>query len=143
MPEWAIRSASERDLESILGLWASAGGPVSVSDTRVGLACLLERDREALLLAEQNGVVIGSLIAAWDGWRGSFYKLAVHPGHRRRGLATELLREGERRLRARGAIRLTAIVIAGDAAATGFWEAAGYARQGDRARFVRQAGAER
>jgi ribosomal protein S18 acetylase RimI-like enzyme len=59
---------------------------------------------DALLIAELGGVMIGSLVAAWDGWRGSFYKLVVHPEQQRRqGLATELLKEGESRLRALGA----------------------------------------
>lgn len=37
--------------------------------------------------------MVGSLIAAWDGWRGSFYRLAVLPERRREGLLTMLLRE--------------------------------------------------
>jgi ribosomal protein S18 acetylase RimI-like enzyme len=134
-----IRSATEQDISSVRDLWETAGGPVSVSDTREGLLRLLARDADALLLAESGGVVIGSLIAAWDGWRGSFYKLVVHPDHRRQGLATELLAEGERRLRARGAVRLTAIVIDDDPAAMGFWgaEGSGYEYQQHRVRFVR------
>lgn len=134
---WMIRSATERDIASVLGLWETAGSPPSVSDTREGLARLLSTDRDALLLAESGGVVVGSLIAAWDGWRGSFYKLVVRPGYRRQGLATALLRAGERYLRARGAVRLTAIVVEDDPAAMGFWQAACYERQQHRARFVR------
>ncbi len=126
-----------RDIQSVLSLWETAGSPQSVSDTREGLSRLLARDRDALLLAEAGGVVVGSLIAAWDGWRGSFYKLVVHPDRRRQGLATALLREGERHLRARGAVRLTAIVIDEDPVALGFWRASGYEHQQHRARFVR------
>jgi len=74
----------------------------------------------------------------WDGWRGSFYRLAVHPEHRREGLATELVREGERRLAAHDAERLTAIVAGEDPGAHEFWAAAGYERQADRERFVRE-----
>jgi hypothetical protein len=40
--------------------------------------------------AEADGVVIGSLIAAWSGWRGSFYKLVVHPDRRRQILLSRL-----------------------------------------------------
>jgi len=131
-----IRAAGEEDIAAVLALWEAAGSLPSVSDSPEGLARLLSADSEALLVAEIDGVLIGSLIAAWDGWRGSFYRLAVSPEHRRKGLATTLLREGERRLRERGAVRLTAIVADDDAGATAFWRAAGYERQGHQARFV-------
>jgi ribosomal protein S18 acetylase RimI-like enzyme len=137
--DWTIRSATEADFRSVLRLWAIAGGPASVGATREGLSRLLATDRDGLLLAESDGELIGTLIAAWDGWRGSFYRIAVHPERRRQGLATALLLEGERRLRERGAIRLTAIVADDDPAAVGFWQAAGYRRQTDRGRFVRLA----
>jgi len=134
---WTIRSAIEEDIQSVLDLWVVAGSAPSVSDSPDGLARLLAADPQALLVAELGGVLTGSLIAAWDGWRGSFYRLAVSPEHRRKGLATMLLREGERRLRERGAVRLTAIVADDDPTAMSFWEAAGYTRQHDRTRFVR------
>jgi ribosomal protein S18 acetylase RimI-like enzyme len=133
-----IRSAGEADIAAVLELWAVAGSLPTVSDSPEGLARLLAADPRALLVAEIDGVLAGSLIAAWDGWRGSFYRLAVSPEHRRKGLATMLLREGERRLHEQGAVRLTAIVADDEAGAMGFWRAAGYERQGHRARFVRQ-----
>ncbi|HWX97642.1 MAG TPA: GNAT family N-acetyltransferase [Solirubrobacteraceae bacterium] len=111
-----------------------------MSDTPEGLAALLETDRQALLVAESERRLVGSLIAAWDGWRGSFYRLAVHPSRRREGIATALLREGERRLRERGAVRLTAIVAEDEPLAFEFWEAAGYERQPNRVRFLRHFG---
>lgn len=139
MPDWSIRAAVERDIPAVLTLWAAAGGAATVSDTNEGLARLLATDPGALLLADSSGAPIGSLIAGWDGWRGSFYRLAVHPDQRRRGVALGLLREGERRLRERGAVRLTAIVIDESAPAMAFWKAAGYQLQQHRARFVRPA----
>ena len=134
---WMVHNATEDDIASVLDLWAAAGSLPTVTDSPDGLARLLAADPQALLVAELGGVIVGSLIAAWDGWRGSFYRLAVSPEHRRKGLATVLLREGERRLRERGAVRLTAIVADDEAGVTGFWQAAGYERQKHRARFVR------
>jgi ribosomal protein S18 acetylase RimI-like enzyme len=139
LSDLTIRNATEQDIEPVLSLWDATSAPPSVTDTREGLLSLLARDREALIIAEHDGAVVGSLIAAWDGWRGSFYRLAVHPERQRQGVATALLREGERRLRARGAVRLTAIVAGDDPVAIGFWQSAGYARQRDRVRFVRVA----
>jgi ribosomal protein S18 acetylase RimI-like enzyme len=132
-----FRSATDREVEQVLALWNAAGSVETVTDTRDGLLGLLDADPEALLVAESDGrEIVGSLIAAWDGWRGSFYRLAVHPEQRRQGIATALLREGERRLLARGATRFTAIVTDDDLDATSFWTATGYERQQSRARFV-------
>jgi ribosomal protein S18 acetylase RimI-like enzyme len=139
LPGWTIRDATHSDLEPVLRLWVTEGVPPSVSDTREALEGLMATDRQALIVAEADGVVIGSVIAAWDGWRGCFYRLAVHPRCRRLGIAAALLREGELRLRGRGAVRFTAIVRQEDPVAMGFWEAAGYLRQPDRTRFVRSA----
>jgi ribosomal protein S18 acetylase RimI-like enzyme len=135
-----IRSATTADAAAVLSLWSAAEVPRGVSDTRAGLAALLETDRHALLVAESELSVVGSLIAAWDGWRGSFYRLAVHPDRRREGIATALLGEGERRLWERGASRLTAIVVDDEPLALEFWRAAGYERQPNRVRFVRHLG---
>jgi len=135
---WGIRDARHDDLERLLELWSASGASPSVTDSRVPLVALLELDPRALLVADgSGGAVVGSLIAAWNGWRGSFYRLAVHPDERRRGLATRLVREGERRLRQRGALRIDAIVASDEAPALCFWRAVGYERQRERARFVR------
>jgi ribosomal protein S18 acetylase RimI-like enzyme len=139
MPDWTIRNATKHDISSVLDLWSAADSAPSISDSPDGLTILLNADPQALLIAEVDGIVVGSLIAAWDGWRGSFYRLAVSPERRREGLATTLLAAGEKRLRERGAIRLTAIVVDEDEGAMAFYEAVGYERQAHRARFVRNA----
>jgi ribosomal protein S18 acetylase RimI-like enzyme len=138
-----IRSATPGDDTAVLTLWRAAGVPVGVSDTPEGLTALMRTNGGALLLAESQNSVIGSLIAAWDGWRGSFYRLAVHPTRRREGIATALLREGERRLQECGAVRLTAIVADDEQLAMDFWRAAGYERQAHRVRFLRHLSARR
>ncbi|HEV7585696.1 MAG TPA: GNAT family N-acetyltransferase [Solirubrobacteraceae bacterium] len=135
--DWTIRSATSADIAAVLSLWTAAAVPPGVSDTPTGLAALLGRDGEALLVAASQGALAGCLIAAWDGWRGSFYRLAVHPDRRREGIGTALLRAGERRLERRGALRLTAIVAEDDALARAFWDSAGYERQPNRVRFLR------
>jgi ribosomal protein S18 acetylase RimI-like enzyme len=46
---------------------------------------------------------VGTIVAGWDGWRGSLYRLAVLPAARRRGTALRLVADGERRLAEKGA----------------------------------------
>lgn len=133
----ALRTGSTADIEAVLALWRSAASVPTVSDTREALAALLTRDPRALVVAELGGAVVGSVIAGWDGWRGNVYRLAVSPEHRRNGIGSALVREAERRLRDRGASRMSAIVVDDDPAAIGFWHASGLTRQSRRARFVR------
>ena len=106
-------------------------------DSLERVARLVADDPEALLVAEHDGAVVGSVIGAWDGWRGNFYRLAVLPEHRRRGIGRRLVEAAEERLRGRGAPRITALVAFDDADATAFWEAAGYARDPVMGRMVR------
>ena len=80
----------------------------------------------ALLVAEPEGEIVGALIAAWDGWRGNMYRLAVREGRRREGVGIALTRAGETYLRERGSRRVTALVAHGDEVAGAFWDAAGY-----------------
>jgi ribosomal protein S18 acetylase RimI-like enzyme len=137
---WTLRPARREDLPAVLELWREANAVPSVTDDVGSLEALLHTDAEALMVADVGGEVVGSLIAAWDGWRGSFYRLAVSPGHRRQGLARALVEAGETRLRDRGARRLTAFVDAGEEPAVAFWEAVGFQAQRDRLRFVRNLG---
>jgi ribosomal protein S18 acetylase RimI-like enzyme len=135
--DWTIRTAGSADTSAVLELWATAHAPPGVSDSAEGIASLLATDPDALLLAETDAATVGSLVVAWDGWRGNFYRLAVAPDRRREGIGSALLREGERRLRDRGALRLSALVAEDDALALAFWESAGYELQSNRVRFLR------
>lgn len=131
-----LRTATAADIDGVLGLWRAADAQPTVTDDAESLRQLVEGDPRSLIVAVCGCEVVGSVIGAWDGWRGSIYRLAVHPQHRRRGVGTRLVVEAERRLRERGAQRITAIVAMDETHALGFWNAVGYEPQGDRLRFV-------
>lgn len=135
--DYVIRVARRGDIPVVLSLWREAQAHPTVTDDAEGLAHLLAHDPGALLLAEQSGTVVGSVIASWDGWRGSIYRLAVAPGHRRRGVGGRLLHAAEDRLAGVGARRLQAIVVETDLPARGFWDRSGWERQVERLRYVR------
>ncbi len=131
-----VREATGEDLDAVLGLWAASRSAIAVTDDRREAVAGLVDDR-SLLVAEMDGEVVGALIAAWDGWRGNMYRLAVRPSLRRRGIAAELVAAGHERLRARGASRVTALVSREDEVAKALWRSAGYDEDGQIARFVR------
>jgi ribosomal protein S18 acetylase RimI-like enzyme len=136
----AIRSAVRADLSAVLELWAvGRSGHASLPDSAAAVERLLADQPGALLVAERDGVVVGTLIAASDGWRGNMYRLTVVPAQRRCGVARALVQEGERRLREHGTARITALVAHDDAVARGFWTEVGYADDSEIGRFVRNA----
>jgi ribosomal protein S18 acetylase RimI-like enzyme len=131
-----IRPCRPDEIDAVLSLWATDRSPVAATeDRREDVARLVQSG--ALLIAEHDDAVVGTLVAAFDGWRGNMYRLAVHPDHRRRGLARALVDHGEERLRGQGARRVTALVGADDEPATALWRAAGYEHNPHIARYVR------
>src|SRR5580658_5456112 len=136
-----IRAAAPSEALAVLLLWREAETHATTTDDAESLDRLMAHDPGALLVAESDGRLVGSVIAGWEGWRGSIYRLAVSPSYRRAGLAGALVREAERRLEVLGARRLQAIVVGDDDRAMGFWRSSGWELQAERARFVRQAAA--
>lgn len=132
-----IRSATAVDIPAVLSLWRDAGAEPSHTDDPESLGRLIDVDPGSLLVAESEGRIVGSVIAGWDGWRGSIYRLAVDPRLRRAGLGRRLVAEAEARLAEVGARRLQAIVSTSDGPAREFWQSSDWNEQVRRARFVK------
>ena len=133
-----MREGRLEDAAAVLGLWsASRSRQASLPDRIEDVERLIADSPAALLVAEREAEVVGALIAAWDGWRGNMYRLAVRDEHRREGVGLALTRAGEEYLRGRGARRVTALVAHDDELAGPFWDAAGYPLDRDMGRRVR------
>lgn len=136
--EITVRECRVEDAPAVLELWAEArSGHASIADRVEDVERLIADSPAALLVAEREAEIVGALIAAWDGWRGNMYRLAVREEHRREGIGVALTRAGEAYLRDRGARRVTALVAHEDDVAGPFWDAAGYPVDRDIGRRVR------
>lgn len=137
MSDLSVRHATPSDIDAVLLFWRTAAEGTSISDDRDGVARLLDRDPEALLLAEREGVLLGTVIAGFDGWRCHAYRLAVRPDHRRQGIARALLDSAEQRFVALGGRRSDAMVLEANERARRAWEASGYHREDHWRRWVK------
>lgn len=140
MNDIRLRTAVAADAEGVLAFWKEAAEGTSITDDVDGVTRLVARDPEALILAEEDGVLVGSVIAGYDGWRCSLYRLAVLPSRRRRGIAGLLLEAAERRFRAVGGRRGDAMVLEANERARRAWAAAGYRREDHWRRWVKPFG---
>ncbi|MEU9225189.1 GNAT family N-acetyltransferase [Streptomyces massasporeus] len=137
MTDIRIRAATPEDLDAVLAFWKVAAEGTSISDDRGGVERLLARDPEALILAEHGGGPVGTVIAGFDGWRCHLYRLAVHPDHRRRGIASALLAAAEERFVRLGGRRADAMVLTRNETAHRVWGAAGYGAEEQWRRWVK------
>lgn len=138
MDHVTFRPAAARDTPAVLALWAQARSAAAATpDDDVAVMRVIDQPGSTLLVAEDSGRIVGSLIVAWDGWRGNMYRLAVLASYRRRGIAGRLVELGHRHLEAVGARRVTALVAHRETEATGLWSSLGYERDEQIARFVR------
>ena len=131
-----IRTMLLEELPSLLPFWVEAAAGESATDDITSINILLEEREDAILLAEIDGKIVGTVIAAFDGWRGNIYRLAVLPDYRNRGIARQLVQQAERKLAVQGAKRLVALASQHRETAAPFWDV--MANEGWRASHPRQ-----
>jgi ribosomal protein S18 acetylase RimI-like enzyme len=132
-----LRSAAPSDVSDLLAFWKSAAEGTSISDDEDGVGRLIARDAEAVIIAERDGRIIGTVIAGWDGWRCHLYRLAVAPDSRRQGVGRALLDAAHQRFAALGGRRADAMVLDRNALGRSAWEAADYAPEPQWTRWTR------
>ena len=130
--------ANHLDKEEILQFWQSnAENHSRPFDSIDAIIRLLERDPQSLILARFEGKIVGTVIAAWDGWRGSIYRLAVDKNIKGQGIGRQLMENAEERLKLTGATRVNAVVCEENVEAHAFYQRLGYSKQLEWARWIK------
>lgn len=76
--------------------------------------------------ATETDVVVGSLMAGYEGHRGWISRIAVRASHRGKGVGRDLIAHAEDRLASLGCIKVNLQVAASNAVATEFYAQSGY-----------------
>ena len=92
---------------------------------------------ELFLVAELDGVLVGTVMAGFDGVRGWLHRLAVRNSARRSGAGTALVRSAEAGLSALGCPKVNLQVRSSNEQVVAFYRALGYSIE-DRVSLGRQ-----
>jgi ribosomal protein S18 acetylase RimI-like enzyme len=122
----AIRLATVADSPELVLLWLDAGLRIEASDVSGELAAVLERDSLVLVHVTDEGRIAGAVLGTFDGRRGWVNRLAVRPGMRGQGIASELIADLEQRLIAVGCPQVNLLIDTDNADVTRFYARLGY-----------------
>ena len=110
-----LRHLTVDDYDAIIRLWKEAGLEsvrLQGRDSHDAFAAQLAAGQRVIGL-EDAGQLIAAVLVTHDTRKGWINRLAVHPDHRRKGYATELIAAAERELREMG-FRIFALLIEAD-----------------------------
>lgn len=121
-----IQRATVDDADALVTFWAAAGASMGATDNADCVRAAIVSSRAVMLLALDEGRIVGSLLGTFDGWRGHMYRLVVDASQRRRGIGTSLVRQMEALFKEWGVKRVNVLVERDRPWARAFWTAVGY-----------------
>jgi ribosomal protein S18 acetylase RimI-like enzyme len=121
-----IRAFTDADEEAVIALWQRAALTRPWNDPRKDIARKRRVQPELFLVAVAENVVVGTVMAGYDGHRGWVNYLAVEPSLRRRGIGRTLMAAAESALTTLGCPKINLQVRAGNTAAIAFYERLGF-----------------
>lgn len=117
-----IREFSVADYAAARSLWdRSEGMGLSDADSPEGVERFLARNPGTSFVAEDDGLVVATILGGHDGRRGFIYHLAVSETHRRRGLGRRLVGLCLDALRARGVQKCHLLTLRENEEGLAFW----------------------
>jgi ribosomal protein S18 acetylase RimI-like enzyme len=123
-----VRPLTIDDYDALVRLWKDGGLPYRPEgrDRRDRLAEEFEGPCAIFLGAEEEGRLVGAILGTHDGRKGWINRLVVAPSGRRKGVATALVREVERRLAELGIEVIACLIEDWNRDSMEFFSAIGY-----------------
>ena len=107
--------------ESVFGYDAPHNKPSVVLDKKIA-----ENDG-LFFVAVTRDLVVGTVMAGYDGHRGWIYSVAVSPSCRRQGIGSRLISVAERSLTEKGCVKINLQIMQGNESVAAFYSSLGYA----------------
>lgn len=124
-----VRPYIEADREAVVALWRASGLTVPWNDPYRDIDRKMAIDPKGFLVAEDEGKVVGTVMAGYEGHRGWINYLGVEPGRQRAGIGRALMAAATELLRARGCPKINLQVRKSNTEVIAFYEALGFTEE--------------
>jgi len=95
------------------------------SDEPAEIGRKVQHDPDLFIVAESEGMIVGSSMGGFDGRRGLLYHLSVAGPYRKKGIGRQLMREVEQRPHRRGCLKYYLLVTKDNPEALEFYRQEG------------------
>jgi len=131
--DYVYHPMSINDYDEIYALWKDIPGVglSNSSDSRDSITRYLARNPGQSFVCKTFGEIVGTILCGNDGRRAYIYHMAVAPAHRRRGLATELVRLAVDAQRGCAITKCHLLIINSNDSGRAFWLNSGFCVRDD------------
>lgn len=121
-----IRTFHPGDTAAVISLWRACELTRPWNNPELDIQRKLAVNDELFLVADDDGLIVGSIMGGYEGHRGWINYLAVSPTVQKQGLGRDLMSAVETRLLNLGCPKINLQVRTGNDAVIAFYEAIGY-----------------
>ena len=121
-----FRSLEEGQEAELEALWEACGLVRPWNKPQKDIEFAMSGDESDILVAEENGAIIASVMVGHDGHRGIVYYVSVHPDAQGKGYGKQVMQAAESWLKHRGVWKLNLLVRAENEKVRGFYENIGF-----------------
>ena len=128
-----IRAMEIEDYDGVYSLWTGTPGMGlnTTDDSRDGIRRYLKRNPTSSFVAEDDGRIVGVIMAGHDGRRGYIHHTAVLTNYRNQGIAEGLVNCAMAALEEEGINKVALVAFARNELGNGFWEHIGFTARDD------------
>ena len=116
------------DYEGVAAVWKEVEMWPHIGEDRAWYEAALQRNPGCGFVWRDAGRIVATVIAGWDGFRGSIFHLGVLESHRNRGLGSALLAAAEKKLKDMGIFQINIMVYEQNGFAESLYCRRGYER---------------
>ncbi|HHY52749.1 MAG TPA: GNAT family N-acetyltransferase [Clostridiales bacterium] len=128
-----IRLMCAADYDRMYRLWSETEGLGfgELDDSREGIERFLARNPTSCFVAEEDGILLGTIMSGQDGLRGYIYHAVVQPGKRRQGIGRALVEAVVEAMKKEEIDQLALVVYKNNLPGNRFWESMGFVARDD------------